>query len=258
MHLGADAPAIVQRYKICARVNLHPFENDDPILCLEVGVEKFLFAFILFFVFEVKAQTVLCQIQDSFKGTSSKQELSIEVREGQNFSFTNRIAAQSSLKLEGESILLNLNGGLLKKPLLAKMGARSGSSLRLQVIPSERESNYLMIDCQVEGSGSFESVSAGRCELIETVGAQKLSTIFEVPVSQSGHDIFVIPTAQIAPLEGWVMFYNGVLVTSLQNKNIMTGVTTIGSWSQETLIQWYPSSQNIKVTLSCFPLVAPH
>ena len=220
-------------------------------------MQKILIQFILFFSLTGQAQTVVCQIQDSLGGTNSNQELNFDVSNERALSFTNRISTQSSLKLDKESIIFTLSGGLLKKPLVAKMGASPGSSLRLQIVPSERESNYLMIDCQVEGSGSFKNVAGGRCDLVETAGTQKLSTTFEVPRAQSGHDIFVIPSAQIAPLEGWVMFYNGVLVTSLQNKNTMVGIMTMSSWSQETLVHWYPSAQNIKVSLSCVPLVSP-
>ena len=211
---------------------------------------------IILFSSFVHAAKVTCQVNEVFSGQESNRQVIFEggpdnkSRWNVDFAF-----GPGQVVLMNDELSLTVEDPTTKKNISAKLGALPGGFSRLQVIPDEVKNDYLMMDCQVEGSSPFKIATGAKCVLSETAGASHYDTSFDVPVAKSGHDIFALPEAKLAPLTGWVMMYNGVLMTSIQNSDTSTSVTALANWEQPTLVSWFPSKQNINVTVSCQPTV---
>lgn len=140
------------------------------------------------------------------------------------------------------------------KPLTTFFSAKEGTSSRIQIIPSTDHNDYILLDCgRGESAPPQEKPTSFACLLSEKTSIAQLEHSFTVPVASSGHDIFPLPKAQISPLGGWVLAYNGMIAIFLQNQNTYSGITALGSWDSEIDVSWYPSSDETQVSLICRP-----
>lgn len=199
------------------------------------------------------AKTMSCQVSEKFAGKEASGEVQFEFANKTGVAEFQSLFGAVKIELNGEQMTAVVVDSKLNKPITAKFAAAEGDSSRLQIIPNEKTDDYFMMDCQIEGHGVGTAPTGAICNMNEIAGSQKFSTEFEIPLAQNGHDFTELPQAKIAPLAGWVMLYNGVLITFIQNKDVYTGITGMGSWSQPVSLSWFPSSQNIKVELTCIP-----
>lgn len=192
------------------------------------------------------ADNLTCRLQEKLSGQETIRELPLG-------SFKSGFG-NGTLRLENDQLTVSLTDPRWKKPVTAQLSALPGNFARMQLIPNERTNDYLILECERAGFSETKKSLSAICSLIETAGSQQLQTSFEVPLAQNGHDYQELPAAKLAPITGWVMLYNDMLITSIQNKDTMTGLSGMGSSDQGTSFSWYPSAQNIKVTVSCQPL----
>lgn len=217
---------------------------------------KILFVFLLTVCSVGHASNLTCQLTEKLAGKEATQEIAFSVPE------TNQMSGEffsgfgkGKIVLENDQLSLTLIDPRFKKSVIGRLGALPGHFTRLQIIPDERRTDYLIIDCQRDGYSEYQDVDFASCELTETAGSKSFKSKFEVPLAQNGHDFSPLENIKIAPLTGWVMLYNGALIVTLQNKDLLTSLTGMGSWDQPVFVSWYPSAQNIRVDLSCQPKI---
>lgn len=203
-----------------------------------------------------QASKLACQLSEVFSGQQINRELLFETGADNKSKWNVDFAfGPGQVFFDGINLTVTLTDPTLRKPVKAQMGALDGQFSRIQLIPDGRSNDYLMMDCESSGVLKVRDVTGASCSLLETAGSSQIETAFEVPLAANGHDIFPLPEAKLAPISGWVMVYNGILMTNIQNVNLLTSVTAIANWGQPTFVSWYPSPQNVQVAVSCQPKV---
>jgi hypothetical protein len=140
-----------------------------------------------------------------------------------------------------------------QKPVKATYAADPGYSSRLMLLHNPKNADRIEMNCMREGTSSSDFNPQGlKCTMTEYTASSKYTTPFEVAVASNGHDTTLLPKAVLANVDGWVMAYNGIIITYLQNPKISTGVTAMGHWESPVTLQWSPDKdQSITVLIDC-------
>lgn len=235
--------------------------NQSPFTILSFG-RKIALGFLFVLPAIARSSTpIQCSMSEHVKGIdyTLEQSLSPDSTGHALWSVEKTPGGLTGFKLQvtGNRTLWSVVDPLNKKEIKGEFPSFEGSFSRLQIIPFSESTDYLLLECSQGDNSSTKSPLLFDCLLEEAAGTQKLSTKFQIPLAQSGHEINVLPPSQISPVKGWVIAYNGSLVLFMENSQTNAGLTSVSSWDEISTLSWYPSSQNIKTSVSCKPHFLP-
>lgn len=210
----------------------------------------------LFFLFGsiAKARSVSCDVTESKDQKEMQSQVILPIGEKLDAQIVT-VFGVLKMNFLGDKVRVSLPSSKSTQIVDAQLSARDGDFFRIQMFPIDKKYDYLDMNCTLDGTGiGVKAPAAAACTLIEKAGSQKFETKFEVPQSQNGHDVFILPDLKLVSLSGWVMLYNGIFVDFMQSGASERSVTSISAWDQPFSVSWFPTQQNILVELRCEPL----
>ncbi len=215
---------------------------------------KLLLASLLLLSSVAGARSVSCDITESKDQKEAQSQVILPVAEKFNAQVVTVFGVLSLNFLDG-MVALSLPDTSSEQVVKASLSARDGDTFRLQMFPFEGKYDYLDMYCSMDGEEQSSAKPTGAaCTLVETSGNQKVETKFQIPVAQSGHEVFALPASKLLSLSGWVMAYNGVIVNYIQSNGSEKSITSISAWDRPFSVSWNPAQRDVVAELKCEPL----